>query len=375
MSGRGTGAGKWLWAAAICGGLGVFEATQTVLVMRAEGMHHAWTELFFAVLLSWLPWASAVPVILRYGAKYPLGSKSAARTNWLQHIWLWVLVVLAAAAWDAGLERWLNPWTPQIAPARFLPLWQRKFEGGLLSGLILYGGILLVGWMMESRERLARQQTEAARLNEQLAKAQLGALRQQIEPHFLFNTLNTIAGLVRERRNDGAVEMISRLSDLLRKTLRTTDQQVTLEEELSLVRKYLEIEQVRFGERLEARLEVPDELGKVRVPSLILQPLVENAVKHGIAKRVQGGMIAIAASRVNGMLRVSIRNDGPGFATGEGDGIGLKNVRERLKSLYGQRGWLEVKSAAQVEVTLVIPDEVKETKEVQDVKEKQELRA
>jgi LytS/YehU family sensor histidine kinase len=134
---------------------------------------------------------------------------------------------------------------------------------------------------------------ETARLNEQLAKAQLSALRQQIEPHFLFNTLNTIAGLVREGKNDGAVDMIAGLSDLLRRTLRTPDQQqMGLGEELEVVQKYLDIEKARFAERLQVELDVPKELLRARVPSLILQPIVENAVKHGIAKRITAHIAA-----------------------------------------------------------------------------------
>ncbi len=240
----------------------------------------------------------------------------------------------------------LNPWTPGSPPLPFFRLWRTKFDNQLLGALFLYFAILLLGWMLDSRERLARQQMETARLNEQLAKAQLRALRQQIEPHFLFNALNTIAGLVREGQNDGAVDMIAGLSDLLRRTLRTSDkQQMLLGEELEVAEKYLEIEKARFAERLQVRVDVPRELLRARVPSLILQPIVENAVKHGIAKRVQGGTIGIRAVRVNGTLTVSVLNEGPGFpANWERTGIGLENVRERLASLYGLEAVLRVVS-------------------------------
>jgi two-component system, LytTR family, sensor kinase len=243
----------------------------------------------------------------------------------------------------------------------FLELWRRKFDNNLLASLILYGVILLVGWAADSRGRMARQREEAARLSEQLAKAQLGALRQQIEPHFLFNALNTIAGLVREGRNDNAVDMIAGLSELLRHSLRTTNQQqVALGEELEIVEKYLEIEKARFAERLKVDVDVPEELRRARVPSLILQPIVENAVKHGIAQRVQGGAIGITATRVNGTLSVSVRNDGPRFpADWESSrrGIGLENVRERLTSLYGAAGELRVDTEVEAgaRVVIVVP--------------------
>jgi two-component system, LytTR family, sensor kinase len=360
-------AGRWIWAGVICGGLGLFEATQTVVVMRAEGMHHAWTELFFTVLLSWVPWGLAAPVILQLGREYPFWQKGSVG-GWMRHVGLWLAIGLGGGAWNAGIEKWLNPWMPDTALPAFLDLWRRKFDNNLLSSLILYGVILLVGWAVDSRGRMARQREEAARLSEQLAKAQLGALRQQIEPHFLFNALNTIAGLVREGRNDNAVDMIAGLSELLRHSLRTTNQQqVALGEELEIVEKYLEIEKARFAERLKVDVDVPEELRRARVPSLILQPIVENAVKHGIAQRVQGGAIGITATRVNGTLSVSVRNDGPRFpADWESShrGIGLENVRERLTSLYGAAGELRVDTGVEAgaRVVIVVPYGVGEEK-------------
>jgi two-component system, LytTR family, sensor kinase len=357
---------QWYWAAAICGGLGVFEATQTVLAMRAAGMHHVWVALFFTVLLGWMPWAFAAPWVLRLAREYPLFHETSVRA-WARHGGTWLAISVGSALWDAAIENLLNPYVPDFHSPGFFALWKSKFSNQLLSTLVLYAIILLVGWMLESRAKLARQQMEAARLNEQLAKAQLSALRHQIEPHFLFNTLNTIAGLVREGRNDGAVDMIAGLSDLLRRTLQTTDrQQVELREELEIVRKYLEIEKARFAERLQLQVDVPGELLHARVPSLILQPIVENAVKHGIAKRVQGGTIAVSAARVNGTLTLRVANDGPGFATDwERKGIGLNNVRERLASLYGGAGELVVRNEdGRAVVRVVIPGaEVKDVKD------------
>lgn len=361
---------QWSWAAVICGGLGVFEATQTVLAMRAGGMHHAWEALFFTVLLGWVPWAVAAPLVLGLAQKYPLFHRTSAGA-WGRHAGAWVTIAVVTAFWDGAIENWLNPYVPDMRSPGFFALWKGKFSNQLLSTLVLYGVILLVGWMLESRAKLARQQTEAARLNEQLAKAQLNALRQQIEPHFLFNALNSIAGLVREGRNDGAADMIAGLSDLLRRTLQTTDrQQVKLGEELEIVKKHLEIEKARFAERLQVQVDVPSELLRARVPSLILQPIVENAVKHGIAKRVQGGTIAISASRMNGTLTLRVANDGPGLAAKwERKGIGLKNVRERLASLYGGAAELVVENEnGRAVVRIVMPgsEEVEEVKEVKD---------
>lgn len=351
---------RWFWIAAIWSGVGLFDATQTVVVMRSEGMHHAWGSLFLTLLLSWLPWALATPLVLRLGRQYPAAQWRRIST-WAVHLTTCAAIGLLYAAWIALWERMLNPWALSPGPGPYGSLWLHKFYNGLLAHFILYGVILLVGYMLRSQQELARQQTETARLNEQLSKAQLNALRRQIEPHFLFNTLNAIAGLVREKRDDAAVSMIAGLSDFLRRVVNDSDrQQVPLEEELEFAQKYLDIQKVRFAERLQTSMDVPNELLPAQVPSLILQPMVENAVKHGIAKRVQGGAIRIAASRSNGRLTIRVYNDGPGLPAGwetANSGIGISNVRTRLQSLYGNAFELSMKNQEPggVEVSVSVP--------------------
>jgi len=208
---------RWFWIAAIWSAIGLFDATQTVFVMRSEGMHHAWVRLFIVLLIAWLPWALATPLVLRLGRQYPLAQWRRVST-WATHLAACASIGLVWATWNASLEELLNPWAHVPGPDRFADLWLQKFENGILTHIVLYATILLVSHTLDSREQLALQQTETARLNEQLSKAQLNALRQ-IEPHFLFNTLNAIAGLVREKRNDAAVSMIAGLSDFLRRVL------------------------------------------------------------------------------------------------------------------------------------------------------------
>lgn len=334
-----SGPPRWVWIAAIWGGVGLFDATQTVLTMRAMGMHHYWTRLFLTLWLSWLPWMFATPLVFRLGRRYP-PSQWRRTSTWSVHLGACTSIGLVYAAWVAVWESLLNPWALSPGPEPFLRLWWHKFDASLLSLAILYGVILLFGRLVDSQEALARQQTETARLNEQLSKSQLNALRRQIEPHFLFNTLNAIAGLIREQRNDAAVSMIARLSDFLRRVVEDSDRhQVPLAEELDFTQKYLDIQKARFAERLEFSLDVPAELLTAQVPSLILQPMVENAIKHGIAKRAHGGAIRIAASRSNGTLMLRVYNDGPGLPAGwdnSQSGIGISNVRTRLQSLYGE---------------------------------------
>ena len=247
---------------------------------------------------------------------------------------------MVSGAWTAGFERILNPWANASGPGRFVQLFWFRFFSDVVSYLILYAAILGIGYALESRERLARQRTETAQLSEQLSRAQLDSLRRQIEPHFLFNSLNAVAGLVREGRNEAAVNTIAELSDFLRRVLEGSNrQEVSLSEEIEYLQKYLEIQKVRFAERLAIKVQVPRELLHSQVPSLILQPMVENAIKHGIAKRAQGGEIRVSAARSNGMLKLSVYNDGPGLMENRANGlsgIGISNTRTRLQSLYGQ---------------------------------------
>src|ERR1700676_270996 len=329
---------RWFWIAAIWSGLGLFDATQNVLVMRAEGMHHAWTHLFVYLLFGQLPWALATPLVLRLGRQFPLAQWRRV-SNWGIHLAACATIGFVSAVWNATQEELLNPWANASGRGPFTELWSQKFYNGLLSYVLLYGAILLVSHALDSREQLARQRTESALLNEQLSKAQLNALRRQIEPHFLFNTLNAIAGLVREKRNDAAVSMIAGLSDFLRRVVEDSDrQQVPLMEELEFAQKYVDIQKVRFADRLQVSMDVPPELFPAQVPSLILQPMVENAVKHGIAQRVQGGVIRIAASRCNGTIILSVYSEGPSLAADwekTSSGVGISNVRTRLRGLYG----------------------------------------
>ncbi len=351
---------RWLWIASIWFGVGLFDATQTVLVMRADGMQHAWVRLFVTLLLSWLPWALATPLVTRLGRRHPPAQLRPVST-WLIHLGACTAIGLVSAAWIAGLEVLMNPWAKFPPPGPFFHHWLYKFYYGLLSYLILYAFILAISSVLYSRERLALQQTETARLNEQLTKAQLNALRRQIEPHFLFNTLNAIVGLVREKKNDAAVSMIAGLSDFLRCVVEASDrQQVSLAEELQFTQNYLDLQKVRFAERLQFSVDVPAELFSAQVPSLILQPMVENAVKHGIAKRIQGGTIRIFAVRSNGRLTLNVYNDGPSLPAAwekTHSGIGISNVRTRLQSLYGDGFELSMRNQGPggVEVSLSVP--------------------
>jgi len=353
------GSPRWPWVAAVWLAVGLVDASQTVFPMRAQGMHHDWPVLFAVRVLDWLPWLLATPALLRAGQTWPVFGAPAPR-NIGRHVLLFTAISVTAAAWSAALEFTFDPWAQGAAPA-YGDLMRADLFYGALTALIVYAFIQIVVYAMAAAERAAGQRARSAELDAQLAHAQLAALRQQIDPHFLFNTLNAICGLVREQRNDSAVAMIAGLSDLLRRNAQELQRpQVTLAEELAALRGYLAIQQIRFADRLHVRIDIPPDLQETLVPSFLLQPLVENAIQHGIARRIEGGSIRIAGCRDGGVLRLSVHNDGPPLAQvppRDGGGIGLANLRGRLRILYGERSGLELLDAAPggVEALVTLP--------------------
>jgi two-component system LytT family sensor kinase len=351
---------RWWWMGSLWLGLGILNATQTVVGMRSEGMQHAWGRLFFMLVLSWLIWLPATPLIQWLGNRFPPIHWHPIST-WLIHLAACTGIGLTYSLWTAWLREVLHPWGDSVKHASVPAVAVDVFCYEYHLFLILYAAILTIYYYLDSRKRLALRETEAARLNEELSKAQLNALRHQLEPHFLFNTLNAIAGLVRESRNGDAVNMIVGLSDLLRRVLEgSARQEVALGEEMELLEKYLDIQKMRFADRLQVAVDIPGELLAVQVPSLILQPMVENAIQHGIGRRVEGGVIRITASRVDGRLTLNIYNNGPSLPEGwqqSNAGIGIANVRTRLRGLYGSSCVLDIRNhqIGGVEVLLSFP--------------------
>jgi len=351
---------RWTWIAAVWLTFGLVDATQTVLTMHAEGMHHPWATLFVSCILYWIPWALLTVPIMRLGQLYPFLEWRSAKT-WLVHFSGCAVMDILCGGWFASVQRFLNPYgKPSTHKLPFHTLWLQCAADGILASFILYGAILAVDSVLDSRARLAGEQAETARLNEQLSKAQLDALRRQIEPHFLFNTLNSVSALIREHRNDAAVMMIAGLSDFLRRLFQDPSrQQVPLAEEMEFAQKYLDIQKVRFVDRLQLAIDVPADLLVAQVPTLILQLMLENAIKHGIAKRAYGGLVRISAVRTNGTLTLSVYNDGPSLptATSTSSGIGLSNMRTRLQGLYGNAFVLDMHNMQPngVEVSVSVP--------------------
>ena len=350
---------RWRWIAAIwCAGA-LFDASQTVLIMHAEGRHHAWLPLFGTELVSWLPWALATPLVIYLARRYPIARGMSVRTLCV-HIVAFALISAVAESWSTVLQMLFNPWNNRRWPT-FLDTWTTTLTFQVLTFLIVYALILTVTYLVDARDSMARQITETARLNEELSKAQLAALRRQIEPHFMYNALNSIAGLVRDQRHDAAVSMIVGLSEFLRRSAEDSHRaQVALREEVEYLQRYLDIQKVRFGERLQVSVDIPAELLRAQVPNLLLQPLVENAIKHGISKRVAGGNVRVAGACNNGNLHLSVYNDGPSPPAdweATSTGVGIANLRTRLQILHGEESELPLKRAnpGGVEVVVTLP--------------------
>jgi sensor histidine kinase YesM len=355
-----TRARGWILICAIWGTLGFLEGIQTIVSMYAQGMQHSWFTLLFTQTIGWAPWAAATPFIIYLARRYR-PSRLFPLSTWMVHLATVILLTVASAAWQTSLEHIFHPWAPQEPKRGFFDALLLALQGGLVYTIVIYTLALTAAFLLDSRLRLAKQMADGARLNEQLSMARLDALRHQIEPHFIFNALNATAGLVREGRNDDAVRMIVGLSDFLRHVSREVrDHQVALSQEMESLETYLDIQKVRFTDRLGVKLEVPAELSDAQIPSLLLQPIVENALKHGIAKRVHGGEIRVEAANSGGRLRIRVYNDGPllepNWEKGRG-GIGLANLRTRLGLLYGTEFELRMENfeSAGVQVSVSVP--------------------
>jgi two-component system LytT family sensor kinase len=346
----------WLWIAAIWGAGGLFDASQTVLIMHAEGNYHPWQPLFTVEFVSWLPWALATPLVIHLARHFP-AAIGTSKVIVAVHLTAFILISAFAEAWNATLQVTFDPWGHRVPPT-FVDTWSTNLLYQVLTFLIAYALILTATFVMDSRQRLARQETEKARLNEELSNSRLAALRRQMEPHFIFNALNSIAGLVRDQRYDVAVNTLVGLSEFLR---RATDDshrpQVSLAEEVEYLRRYIDIQMVRFGDRLQVLLEIPTELLGAQVPNMLLQPLVENAIKHGIAQRVAGGAVYVRAMREGNNLRITVRNDTPIIlkkVPSSRGGVGLDNLRARLMILYKEKADLTLLHTAPTEVEVIV---------------------
>lgn len=329
---------RWIFGVATI--LSLFSTLQayrlSTLTLR-EGMVIEVWRLFALNLSYWFVPAALTFIIFRLARRFPVDTG-----HWVRAVGVHVLAALAFSvvhsACMLGMRQLLWGRLSSMKPANLVSFAQSQYLNNLDWALMTYAAIVglsyALGYYGESRTRALRE----AHLETRLAQARLKTLEAELQPHFLFNTLHAISTLVHSNP-DAADRMISRLSDLLRLTLnRSSAAGVPLQEELEFLQKYLEIEQTRFQDRLTVRYEIDPDTLDAEVPRLILQPLVENAIKHGVSPRSGPGLIEILSHRDGRDLWLEVRDNGVGLSSGAQHrlhgGVGLSNTRDRLACLY-----------------------------------------
>lgn len=292
-----------------------------------------WTEALHASIRDQLPWALLTPLVFRFATRHLID-----RGTWIKNLLLNSLV--------GGLVFWgIHQWKILVDPG---PGWDFFHFASVQIPIYV---------MMVTAAHTLRFYRRAEIRAGQLARARLQALQAQLQPHFLFNTLNTIAGLV-HKSPDKADSVLTMLGDLLRFSLETSGEtQVPLQHEIEFTEKYLEIMRVRYGERVRYEFQIARDVRSASVPALLLQPLVENAVKYAIEPNTDRGKIDICASHDGNFVRLSVADTGPGIPRGAllKEGIGLSTTRARLHELYGEQGALETDNESGFTITIKIP--------------------
>jgi signal transduction histidine kinase len=340
--------------------LGVFSGLQAYNYVSLFTDHEQpFLTLLALNLTYWYGWAVLVPGMVwmarRYRFERHVWPRSAAMHAVAVIVFTATHAVLATSSRVAVMTLLAGretEWWPAFRELFFL-----NFDWEMMTYWAVVGLSQALDYQRESQERTLT----AAQLQTRLAEAQLQALQRQLHPHFLFNTLHTISALI-HRDPESADDMLARLSDLLRLTLdRIGTQQLTLKEELDFLRKYLEIEQTRFGDRLQVHMDIEPGTLDAAVPNLLLQPLVENALRHGIGPKIGGGRLEVSARRDGDRLSLVVHDDGRGVTADKlnafNTGVGLRNTRSRLEHLYGDNHRFDFRPVpgGGLDVTIVIP--------------------
>ena len=310
-----------------------------------------------------LTWAALSPLVFRLTRRFPVDLRPSRLRNLLAHVpSLLAFSAVHHAVYTTAIWWLLGGPHGGHRYGSASDFYRGTFAGSLTASVLIYALVVIGSQALLNYEGRRAAEASEARLKAQLAEARLRVLKMQLHPHFLFNTLHSINSLVTEDPA-GASQMIARLGDFLRLTLEHSERQlVTLGEEVEFLRCYLDIERVRFQDRLTVEFDIEPAAGSAEVPHLILQPIVENAIRHGVAPRAGPGHIRVAARRANGSLRLEVEDSGPGIAPAAstpaaGAGVGLSNVRARLEQLYAGRHRFELANGdgGGLTVTLELP--------------------
>jgi two-component system, LytTR family, sensor kinase len=342
---------EWLIVFGVSTGIGLLFVFQNYVGMSQETAQYKWNELVVGLLSYWYVWALLFPFIVWLARHNPLEAGPTTRIlRW--HIPAFIFVpVLHIALYALFLHAVDGDERPYLNTSIML------MKSGLFFRYLTYAFLLATSYSIDYYRHYKDRELRTSRLEAKLVEAQLQALKSQIHPHFLFNTLNAISSLM-HKDVEAADEAISRLADLLRATLEVNGaQEVTLRQELDLLKQYIEIEKLRLGERLRVTMEVPQEADHAMVPNLLLQPIVENAIRYGVATQSRTGTVTVSARCMEAKLELRVSDDGPGLPENFEEGIGLGNTKARLRQLYGMnQSFLMTKGASGgLCVTLQIP--------------------
>jgi signal transduction histidine kinase len=337
--------------------LGLLNVSQSYFLLTTLGRpFNIWMSLVFG-LTDWYIWAALAPIVVYVGRCFPLGQR-----RWAVHVPLHMMFSVVCAFVTTLL---FYPVFVYMSPPVELPepFWKRleiSFMREIHLYLWVYWAILGVGHAIDYYRRYRERELSTAQLAARLAEAQLQVLKMQLDPHFLFNTLHAVTTLV-HKSPESAEVMLTRLSDMLRMSLETSQtHEVPLRDELRLLEPYLEIQRVRFGSRLSVEIKIDPSAANGLVPNLILQPLVENAIRHGIEPQLGAGWVRIEAMRDGKFMAIHVSDNGPGFPDGSDsvrEGVGISNTMARLRYLYGEDYQFAISNGAGhgAVITLVIP--------------------
>lgn len=325
--------------------VGLAFASQFYLSSARAGWSVTWEQAVFSSLGDWYVFALLSIPAIKLARMFPF-----QRKTWLAVGTIHILGSILLSAGYIVLRAWLAQLYSLTTPApvpfgrAFAPLLAKPFQ----YYLWVFWVIMAVSHAFDYYQKYHERELRASELEKSLAQAKLRALQSQLNPHFLFNTLHTISALM-HKDVDAADRMIMKLSELLRLALDNTEtHEVPLSQELDFLKRYLEIEQTRFQKRLTVEMEIaPDTLG-AEVPNLVLQPLVENAIRHGIERHARPGRIVLRSARRNGELCLEVQDNGSGIPEGglKREGIGISNTRDRLQQLYGEAQKFELQNVA-----------------------------
>jgi len=342
---------KWLLGFAFWTLIGLSFASQFYISSSKAGLEVSWAQAVRYALGDWYVFALLSLPVMGLARRFRFETESWGRSL--------AIHTLGSAVFSLAymvLRAWVGQWQSAASfAATFQPLLVKTWHFSLL----LYWVIVAVSQAFDYYRKYRERELRAVELEKRLAQAKLQALQMQLNPHFLFNTLHSISALM-HKDVEAADRMITRLSDLLRAALAGAEtQEVTLRQELGFLERYLEIEKIRFGARLTVQMDIAPDTLEAQVPNLILQPLVENAIRHGIAPRAKPGRIELHARRQADRLTLDVCDNGAGLPK-EGtveEGVGLSNTRARLRELYGEAHHFELRGRPEggLRVQLTIP--------------------